>query len=101
MSILSIINDTTPCNFSNNDNELEIITLKYINSKYYIKNFCNYENEIKCKLIKKVKIIKSWVATSSIKVDISLYFYIVFVFFFSFVLYFLKPFIFAVNTFII
>lgn len=74
MSIISIINGTTPCNFINNDNELEIITLKYIDSKYYIKNFCNYENEIKCKLIKNQKIIKSWAKNINVNFDNSFLF---------------------------
>jgi hypothetical protein len=64
MSILSIINGITPCKFADIDTSYvqksnDMITLKYINSKYYIENFNEY-SQIKCKLIKNIKIIKAW-----------------------------------------
>ena len=73
MSVLQIINGTTPCKFADIDTAYiqdtdEIITLKCIDSKYYIENFNNF-SQIKCKLIKNTKIIKSWEKFLNVQFD--------------------------------
>jgi hypothetical protein len=66
MDILTIINNMTPCKFidventENTENSITSeITLKNIDSKYYIENFYDSDSN-KCKLIKNTKLIKSW-----------------------------------------
>lgn len=78
MSVLQIINGTTPCKFANIDlayieNTNDMITLKCIKSKYYIENF-NEFSQIKCKLIKNTKIIKSWEKFLNVQFDNSVLF---------------------------
>ena len=78
MSILSIINGVTPCKFADIDAAYiqetnDIITLKYIKSKYYIDNFYDCY-QIKCKLIKNTKIIKAWERNLHVNFDKSVLF---------------------------
>jgi hypothetical protein len=86
MSIITIINGATPCKFSDidiretyiNENDeinedTDTIILKYIDSKYYIHNFNDYE-QIKCKLIRNTKIIKLWAKSLNTNFDNSVLF---------------------------
>lgn len=78
MSVFQIINGTTPCKFADIDatyiqDTNETITLKYIDSKYYIENFYDF-SQIKCKLIKNTKIIKSWEKFLNVQFDNSVLF---------------------------
>jgi len=64
MDVLKIINGMTPCKFADIDaayiQEINnMITIRYVNNKYYIENFNNYES-IKCKIVKNLKLIKAW-----------------------------------------
>ncbi len=78
MSVLKIINGTTPCKFSNIDAAYiqetnDKITLKCIKSKNYLDNFYEYSH-IKCKSIKNKKIIKSWEKLLNVHFDNSVLF---------------------------
>lgn len=78
MSLFEIINGTTPCKFADINaayiqDTTDMISLKYINTKYYIDNF-NEFSEIKCKLIKNTKIIKSWEKHLGLKFNNSILF---------------------------
>jgi hypothetical protein len=78
MSIISIINGMSPCNFTTIESvypdENDKITLKYIDSKYYIENFLDYVYRIQCKPIKNQKLIKSWQKSLNINFDNSILF---------------------------
>ena len=78
MSIISIINGMSPCNFTTIESaypdENDKITLKYIDSKYYIENFLDYVYRIQCKPVKNQKIIKVWQKNLNTNFDNSIFF---------------------------
>jgi len=78
MDVLKIINGMTPCKFADADaayiqESNDTLTIRYVNNKYYIKNFNDY-SQIKCKLIKNTKIIKSWERNLNVKFEKSVLF---------------------------